>query len=181
VKRIAHSGGYDLGHTPRVDAIAMGDGLALGLLFAIPVSGVLAVGARLSGQPLAAEPIAHVVVAPLAILIGPVRATESPEESAAEPLSWALRLQLDACSGCGRCDTACPPAADALPLSPQRILMAQRSDERADCIDDRTLDQCTLCGACEEACPVGISHLPRLRALKRQRDGMIVKMTRESA
>ena len=190
-----------------------GDRLVLGLLFAIPVSGVLTIGARLSEQPLEAEPIVlsghaasllmgalglepsyvflrtlhvgavaglvallpftrlrHVLVAPLAVLIGPVGEIDTKEDSAAGPLPWALRLQLDACSGCGRCDTACPTAANAVPLSPQRILMEQRGDERAPGIDDAALARCTLCGACEEACPVGISHLVRLRALKRQRD-----------
>ena len=189
-----------------------GDGIVLGLLAAIPISGVLSVGARLTGQPFEAEPIAlsghatslllaalqlepahdflrtlhvalvagllallpftrlrHVLVAPLAVFIGPVREAEAGRESASEPLPWALRMQLDACSGCGRCDKACAPGAGAAPLSPQRIVMAQRNDERARDIDDATLDRCTLCGACEEACPVGIAHLPRLRVLKLQR------------
>lgn len=189
-----------------------GDRLVLGLLLAVPLSGVLTVGARLPQQPLEAEPVAllghaaslllaslrlepsyaflrtlhvalvagllavlpftrlrHVLVAPLAILIGPVHESGRTEESAGEPLPWALRLQLDACSGCGRCDKTCAPGAEGARLSPQRILMAQRRDECAPEIDAATLALCTLCGDCEAACPVGIAHLPRLRALQLQR------------
>ncbi|MCP4003263.1 MAG: 4Fe-4S dicluster domain-containing protein [bacterium] len=190
-----------------------GDRLILALLFAIPLTGIFTVGARLSGQPLEAEPIAlsghaaswlltgmgfepayaswrsihvvmisgflallpftrlrHILVAPLAVLIGQVRESENVEGNATDVLPWLLRLQLDACSGCGRCDSACPPTEDGTPLSPQSIVIAQRSDERARSIEDAALADCSLCGACEEACPAGISHLTRLRSLKLQRD-----------
>lgn len=189
-----------------------GDGIALGLLCGVPLSGFLAEGARLALVPgseptllvgravagalvsldlegprmLAALRTAHVgtvaallgalpftrlrhaILAPLSVLLT-ARAPGAPTARAlADGLSWALRLQLDACSGCGRCDVACPRTGRA-GLSPMRLLFAQRADPSAPGIPDAALDACTSCGECEMACPIGIAHVERIEILRRAR------------
>lgn len=37
-------------------------------------------------------------------------------------LSWKQLLELDACTGCGRCERACPAQAAGFPLSPRRLI-----------------------------------------------------------
>lgn len=84
-------------------------------------------------------------------------------------LSWAERMQLDACSACGRCDVACAAALGQDALSPMQILLAQRDDEHAPTIRDETLLRCTFCGDCETACPIAIAQRPRIASLQAQR------------
>jgi len=112
----------------------------------------------------------HLVVAPLAILftLRP-QGTNQARLAGGLDLSWAQRLQLDACSGCGRCDVACPPAEEGADLSPMSFLLEQRTDQRAPGTAGGILAHCTQCGACEEACPIGISHLDRFEGLREHR------------
>lgn len=108
----------------------------------------------------------HIFVSPLMILVG-LRNFEI--DRAQQQLSWAERMQLDACSACGRCDVACASARGSEALSPMQILLAQRKDELAKQILDGTLQNCTLCGDCETACPIAIAQRPRIAALQSQR------------
>lgn len=114
----------------------------------------------------------HMIVAPFAILfaarpLGSVRA-----EGEGRSPSWALRMQLDACSACGRCDQACPPAREGGALSPMRLALEQRRRPETPDVSLEALEACTACGACEEACPVGISHMARIALLRPDRLGI---------
>lgn len=186
-----------------------GDPLALGLLLAIPVTGILSVAARLalSSSSVAYLPMAswlaagfrsleiqgattllvlqtlhaalvasllailpftrlrHSLVAPLMILF----ALRKPDPAGEAGLSWAQRMQLDACSACGRCDVACLERSGGKGLSPMNLLLEQRHDVSAHGVSDLTLLHCTQCSECEAACPIGISHRPRIDLLRRKR------------
>ena len=110
----------------------------------------------------------HILFAPMAILFAMCQRGQSVPSVSSE-LSWALRMQLDACSGCGRCDQACPPRSNGSLISPMQIIFEQRNDPRAIAITSESLSTCTLCNICEEVCPIGISHTCRLDQLKKDR------------
>jgi ferredoxin len=109
----------------------------------------------------------HVLAAPLSILLTARAPAALVAIGESGRLPWRLRLQLAACSGCARCDEACPPALAGRPLSPMRLLLAQRVDPAARGIPVDALEACTGCGACEERCPIGIAHRIRIEALRR--------------
>jgi ferredoxin len=133
--------------------------------FAVRVAHITAAVALFAAIPFTR--LRHVLAAPLSILLT-ARATRAMRAfDASGRLPWQLRLQLAACSGCARCDAACPPARAGHPLSPMRLLLAQRRDPAAREIPAEVLDACTSCGACEERCPIGIAHLVRIEALRR--------------
>lgn len=108
----------------------------------------------------------HICVSPLMLLVALRNFEIDPTR---QKLSWAERMQLDACSACGRCDVACTSARGSEALSPLQILLAQRTDERAKQIHDGALQNCTLCGDCETACPIAIAQRPRIASLQSQR------------
>jgi ferredoxin len=60
---------------------------------------------------------------------------------------WLPRIDRDACTGCGRCITACPTGA-----------LAQVNGKAALVYPNL----CTYCAACESTCPVGAVELPYL-------------------
>ncbi len=45
-------------------------------------------------------------------------------------LSWKQLLELDACTGCGRCERACPARTAGFPLSPRRLIADVRDHVR---------------------------------------------------
>lgn len=109
--------------------------------------------------------IRHSLVAPLMVLFA-LRESDPAGEAG---LSWAQRMQLDACSACGRCDVACLERSGGRGLSPMALLLEQRHDVSARGVSDLTLLHCTQCSECEAACPIGISHRPRIDLLRRER------------
>lgn len=111
----------------------------------------------------------HLLAAPLSIALTACAPAAAVAIDASGRLPWRLRLQFAACSGCARCDDACPPARAGLPLSPLQLLLAQRRDPLARAISSAALEACTGCGACEERCPIGVAHRVRIDALRRGR------------
>jgi len=90
--------------------------------------------------------------------------------------SWKQLLDLDSCTGCGRCQDACPAHNTEKPLSPMNVisklrdLLAHRNSPGSSpwqVVEETEMWNCTTCGACEEACPVLINHLDRFVDLRR--------------
>lgn len=94
---------------------------------------------------------------------------------------WKRLLDIDACTGCGRCQKQCPAWLTDKPLSPKELgetLCIQLSQVAPG--DNRDLPPlagravaadalwaCTTCRACESRCPIAIEHVPRLVDLRR--------------
>jgi Fe-S oxidoreductase len=97
--------------------------------------------------------------------------------SGIDDLSWKHKLDLLACTECGRCQAACPAYAAGLPLSPKLLIMNLRdhmihgqSTESltGSVISNETIWACTTCHACMDACPVHIEHVPKIVELRRE-------------
>ncbi|UCD83390.1 MAG: (Fe-S)-binding protein [Deltaproteobacteria bacterium] len=91
-------------------------------------------------------------------------------------LSWKQLLDIDACTGCGRCQEVCPAFNTEKPLSPMNVvgklrnlLSGKNSPDSSPWreVEEVEVWNCTTCGACEEACPVLINHIDRLVELRR--------------
>ncbi len=109
-------------------------------------------------------------------------------------LTWKDRLDLDACTSCGRCQDACPAYAAGLPLSPKNLILDLRDHMHrvemprspkelflgrtpsaadaaralpGDVVRPESLWACTTCRACMEACPVSIEHVPKIVSMRR--------------
>ncbi len=90
-------------------------------------------------------------------------------------LTWRQLLQVDACTGCGKCQEVCPGYNSGFPLSPRNLVQAVdsqllRTSAKANgetptlhgsLIRPEELWSCCACRACEETCPVFVQH-PRL-------------------
>jgi len=104
-----------------------------------------------------------------------------------EQLGWKQKLDLYACTECGRCQDVCPAHAAGQPLSPKLLIMDLRDallDEEGigghrklgnghrpllgRSIQDETLWACTTCRACMEVCPLHIEHVPKIVDMRRQ-------------
>ncbi|MBN2193785.1 MAG: (Fe-S)-binding protein [Polyangiaceae bacterium] len=100
-----------------------------------------------------------------------------------EHLSPKARLDLFACTECGRCAARCPAAITGKPLSPKTLIVHLR-DHLKDrvglrpCTKDPVdlvptvvhadvLWACTTCRACEEECPVGIGIVDKIVGMRR--------------
>jgi Fe-S oxidoreductase len=90
-------------------------------------------------------------------------------------LTWKERLDLAACTHCGRCSAVCPATRAGHALDP-RALLERLADARngsspplAQQAGEAVLWQCTTCMACDDICPVGISPLSLVLDLRRER------------
>jgi len=106
-----------------------------------------------------------------------------------EDLTWKQRLDLYACTECGRCQSACPAWNTGKPLSPKLLVMGLRDElfERGpgilaartsgapvetrplvpSVIAEEVVWACTTCGACMQECPVDIEHIDHIVDLRR--------------
>ena len=94
-------------------------------------------------------------------------------------LAWFDRVQLDACTICGRCTSVCPAWTTGKPLDPMHVIldlrdaMALESKGRAldgplpEHVGYEELWACTTCMACMQECPVSIRHVPFIVGLRR--------------
>jgi Fe-S oxidoreductase/nitrate reductase gamma subunit len=106
-----------------------------------------------------------------------------------EQLGWKQKLDLYACTECGRCQAVCPAHAAGQPLSPKLLIMDLRDalldkegigghvkhgngeghrELLGGTIQDATLWSCTTCRACMEVCPLHIEHVPKIVDMRRQ-------------
>lgn len=82
-------------------------------------------------------------------------------------LNWRQRLELDACTECGRCEQACPAWLAGQPLSPKRVVLNLKSAlAHSDgagpttstlagiVVPVQAIWACTTCQACAQICPV---------------------------
>jgi len=100
-----------------------------------------------------------------------------------EHLAPKARLDLFACTECGRCSARCPATLTGRALSPKAVIVALRGQLRAwpvtaarapsgldlvpAVISPDALWACTTCRACEEECPVTIEVVDKLVGLRR--------------
>ena len=94
-------------------------------------------------------------------------------------LKWFDRLQLDACTICGRCTSVCPAWTTGKPLDPMRVVLDLREAMIAEAkgkalgaplpehVGYEELWACTTCMACMQECPVSIRHVPFIVDLRR--------------
>lgn len=102
-----------------------------------------------------------------------------------EAFSVWERLDLFACTQCGRCSEQCPTARTGKALDPRRLNRQLRTQlERTPLFGERAVRHlaaplvpqvvpaealwaCTQCGACEAACPVGIRYVGPILEMRR--------------
>jgi len=96
-------------------------------------------------------------------------------------LSWKQRLDLFACTDCGRCQEKCPAYLTGKPLSPWKVIKYLRINLLHQIKDKNSLNlelvenvvaseeawACTSCLACQEICPVLNEHLHTIMELRR--------------
>ncbi|HSN15870.1 MAG TPA: (Fe-S)-binding protein, partial [Anaeromyxobacteraceae bacterium] len=89
-------------------------------------------------------------------------------------LTWKDLFDADACTGCERCQRACPAHATSKPLSPLRVVReigaAAAGDpgkSLVDAVGRDALWSCTTCLACQDACPASVEHVGKIVELRR--------------
>lgn len=148
--------------------------------------------------------LGHLLLAPVNLFFTPTRPgdlTLTPLDleaegtlglAAVEQIDTKLRLSLDACTECGRCQAMCPAYAAGQPLSPKAFVLDLRDHLRGlpartpvnvaageprplaegvppliEAVGPEAVWSCVTCGACVEACPVGITHVPTIIDMRR--------------
>ncbi|HSN14669.1 MAG TPA: (Fe-S)-binding protein [Anaeromyxobacteraceae bacterium] len=89
-------------------------------------------------------------------------------------LTWKDLFDADACTGCERCQRACPAHATSKPLSPLRVVrqigVAAAAGPEASLVDAIGRDaiwSCTTCFACQDACPASVEHVRKIVEVRR--------------
>lgn len=86
------------------------------------------------------------------------------------------RVDLDACTKCGRCHEVCPAVSSGMPLSPRDLILDLREMqaesepgvETSAMPAPTTVWSCMQCNACVAVCPVGVEHAPIINLLRRK-------------
>jgi Fe-S oxidoreductase/nitrate reductase gamma subunit len=106
--------------------------------------------------------------------------------------SWFDRLQLDACTICGRCTSVCPAWTTGKPLDPMHVVLDLKDamfkearkkplgEPLPEYVGYEELFDCTTCMACMQECPVSIRHVPLIVELRRNFVLEIGKMPEET-
>jgi len=97
--------------------------------------------------------------------------------------AWESLVALDACTECGRCQSACPAYLSEKPLNPKKIILSLQKRMRKelpfsfgqslprDLIGDAVMEEeiwgCTTCLNCVKQCPVFIKPLKKILELRR--------------
>ena len=126
----------------------------------------------------------HVLLAPLSLLtrrdphlagIDPLDLDGEEPWGARRPedLTWKERLDLEACTRCGRCTRACIARQAGRNLDPlrlvERLQESHGTEPLSEQVGESVLWDCTTCMACDDICPVGISPLSVILDLRRER------------
>ncbi|KJS82162.1 MAG: hypothetical protein JM58_15665 [Peptococcaceae bacterium BICA1-8] len=111
---------------------------------------------------------------------------------ASAQFTWKQRMDLDACTRCGRCQTNCPAYNSQKPLNPKELTQnlksimykeelsnlpssAQFAEVAATVkakglnneISEDVIWSCTTCLACQEGCPVNVEHIQKIVDIRR--------------
>jgi Fe-S oxidoreductase len=101
--------------------------------------------------------------------------------------TWKELFDSFACTGCGRCENACPAAGDGKPLNPRKLMHAIKENllvngpllrrgaspaipligTEPGSIDPDAIWSCTSCGACHASCPVFIEKMQKVIKMRR--------------
>ena len=142
---------------------------------------------------LAFSKLTHIIVAPLNVFfrslrpkgaLVPILNLEEAESFGAEKIedfTWKQLMDLDACTGCGRCQDNCPVYLSGKALSPKKLIQDLKShlEEKGrksqnnsrsligEVISEDDIWACTTCRACQQVCPVFVEHIDKTIEMRR--------------
>ncbi len=112
--------------------------------------------------------------------------TELFGTSKIEDFTWKQLLDLEACTGCGRCQDACPAYFSGKALNPKQVIQdlknhlyevypslfslkpaGSRKEMLGEVITEEVIWDCTTCRACQQVCPVFIEHVDKIVDIRR--------------
>ena len=143
--------------------------------------------------------LSHIVVAPFNVLFRSMRPkgalskidieeAETFGVSSIDGFTWKQIMDLDSCTGCGRCQDNCPAYLSGKPLSPKKLIQDLKAHwlEVArtqalettdggnpevsligDVITEDMIWACTTCRSCQEQCPVFVEHIDKIIDMRR--------------
>lgn len=115
----------------------------------------------------------HLLASPFSVLFSALdrNAMPAPSEGAAtrSEFTWRQLLGGLACAECGRCDRACPAAADPKKLMHEvKHALRDGGGMLGARIPASQVWACATCGACMERCPVFNEHIPLIVEMRRR-------------
>lgn len=125
----------------------------------------------------------HIIMVPLGIYFSrlpqrdcstknrvPFLSDDTQEEEISHVLTWKDRLDLDACTGCGRCLDVCPSWITGKNLSPMKLMkqLKHHIKNTSGTYLEQNIMECTDCGACTEVCPAMTNPMRQVQNIRRQ-------------